>query len=690
MEPLTLRRFFLSLLTLTVVILPGCSIGSFIGAYFNTYYNAQKAFNEAEAEVLATVQQQNLARTERPYLASFDAPPQTRTKFATVIEKCSKLLQYHPESKLVDDALLMIGKSYFYQNDLQSAERKFKELLSTYPESDLVLEAKLLLAQTHYRSDDKSAAATVAMELFEEAKAQGEDGITAEAGRLIGHIHRENKNYEEALRYFQVAAELAEIADDRAAMHRRVAEMHIHLGNYAKAAEAFARSEDVGSSYISKYRGLIGQARMLSKVGKHEESLALLEDMVRNMNFREFFGEINLEIGNVYRDEKDYRSAEEQYRYVDTAYARSEVAAHAYYQLGLLYEKHYGNYDSARVAYNRGRTEFPAAEVTAELIKRSEYFGKYFTYRNEILRNDSLRRVILSPPDTAATGRAETLHSDSTALGEIRSDTVRRAAPSVPPPPLDTVMARLAYNKSELASLFYTGLEVVDSAKFWYMRLLQDHPASVYAPRALYTLAQIFRQDSTVDPSYADSLLRKIVDESPMSEFALAARRTLGMPIPEKTTDSLEAKYRIAEQMMERGEYSGAVELFRRIAEHDTTSALAAKAQYAIGWIYENRKPDRDSSVAHYQRLLKRFPRSPYVSIVQPKLALVEAHRGSGSNEAPKDTPTSLEEQQKATQQPQGKIIPGTEEAQGKLIPGSLEAPADTLVDEVPKLRKKE
>ncbi len=678
MELLILQRFFLSLTTLTLLVLSGCSIGSFIGAYFNTYYNAQKAFDEAEAEVLGGAQQQAAVRTERPYLAPFDVPPQTRTKFATVIEKCSKLLQYHPESKLVDDALLMIGKSYFYQNELQSAQRKFNELLSTYPESDLALEAKLLLAQTHYRNNDKTAAAALAAELFEEAKARGEDALTAEAGRLIGHFHRENKNYEEALRYFAAAAELAATADDRATLHRRVAEMNIQLGNYAKAADAFARSEDEGSSYISKYRGLIGKARMLSKLGKHEESLALLEEMVRNTNYREFFGEISLEIGNVYRDEKDYRAAEEQYRYVDTAYARSEYAAHAYYQLGLLYETHYGNYDSARVAYDKGKAEFPQADITPEIVKRSELFGRYFTYRNEILRNDSLRRVILSPPDTSAAAAPDTTHQDSTSLAAGRTDSVVQRPPAVPPPPLDTVQARLAYNKAELASLFYTGLQVVDSAKHWYNRLIADHPTSQYVPRALYTLAQIAQQDSAAPPGTADSLLHVIVDRFPESEFAAAARHSLGLPPLERAKDSTEMAYRAAEQLMKQGEYAAALQSFRVIAERDTTSPFAAKAQYAIGWIYENIHLEPDSSIASYRRLVQRFPRSPYTSVVQPKLTVIDAERHKAAPDMPKDTTTVVP--------PQGKGMPADSV---KLLPSLQEMPKDTTVDEVPKLRIK-
>ncbi|MER3523053.1 MAG: hypothetical protein C4326_03055 [Ignavibacteria bacterium] len=681
MELSNLRRFFLSLIIiLALTNLPGCSIGSYIGAYFNTFYNAQKAFNEAEADVLGTSSPQTVVqRTERPYLAPFDVPPQTKAKFSTAIEKCSKLLQYHPDSKLVDDALLMIGKSYYYQNDLQAAQRKFNELLTSYPESDLALEAKLLLAQTHYRNNDLTTAMAVAAALLEEAQARGEDAITAETARLIAHVHRQSKNYAEALRHFTIAARLGATAEDRATAYRRIAEMHIELKEYKQAAEAFAKAEDEGATFISKYRGLIGRARMLSKLGRHEESLAMLEEMVKNNNFREFFGEISLEIGNVYRDQQDYASAEQQYRYVDTAYARTDVAANAYYQLGRLYETHFGNYDSARAAYDKGKFESPSAEITAELLRRSEYFAMYFTYRNEILRNDSLHCVILFPPDTTQLATRDTTTRDSTAHTPGKGDTLVTRAPTVPPPPLDTVLARLAHNKSELASLFYTALHVVDSAKYWYERLVTDHPTSRYVPGALYTLAQIARQDSLAPAQRADSLLRVIVERFPESEFADEARRVLGMPATVREEDTLALAYREAEGLIQQGDYTRALRRLQTIAKRDSSSPYSAKAQYAIGWIYENVQPNLDSSIASYERLVKRFPRSPYSSAVQPKLAVVEAERQKKNTPSAQDTTAIAPRTEKEPQKAPVKVIPDAPEAQKDSV----------FDDEVPKLRKK-
>jgi TolA-binding protein len=197
-------------------------------------------------------------------------------------------------------------------------------------------------------------------------------------------------------------------------------------------------------------------------------------------------------------------------------------------------------------------------------------------------------------------------------------------------------------------------------------------------PRALYTLAQIAQQDSTSPPGVADSLLHVIVVRFSESEFAAAARHSLGMPPVERAKDTVEVAYKAAEQLMKQGEYAAALQSFRLIAERDTTSPFAAKAQYAVGWIYENINLEPDSSIANYRRLVRRFPGSPYTSAVQPKLTLADAERHKTTSEMPKDTTTAV--------LPQGKGLPSDSL---KVLPSLKEMLKDSTVDEVPKLRIK-
>ena len=84
---------------------------SFSCAYYNTFYLARKDFNKAE---------ENRRNTPNPQVQT--------ALYTEAIKKASKLLEFYPKSKWVDDALLLIGKSYYYQAEFTKAERKFREL----------------------------------------------------------------------------------------------------------------------------------------------------------------------------------------------------------------------------------------------------------------------------------------------------------------------------------------------------------------------------------------------------------------------------------------------------------------------------------------------------------------------------------------------------------------------------------
>ena len=412
--------------TLILISLAGCSVGDFIGAYFNTYYNAQRLFSEAEEELS---KQSATRQTEKVFLAPIAVPAATKTKLTSVIEKCSKLLQYHPESELVDDALMMIGKSYYYQNEHQKAERKFREILDGYPGSDLAFEAKLLLSYTLYRMNDMAKAANVAKELVDTTKLEEPD-IAANASVLLAEIERENENYEEAISHYQKAAELGESADGRTDSYMKLAELYSLKGDDKSALEAYRRAEESSTSYSSKYQARMGQARKLSKLGNFEAGFELLDDLRSNSNNKDFFGEIELEIGNVFKTMNDVEAAIAQYVYVDTTYARTEASANSYYQLGHLYETILVQYDSARIAYNKGKTEFPQARITESLVYRSEYLNKYYTFQKEISKYDSLRALILNPPVITTPAQNE----NSTDSSAATSDTSALFRPERPAP----------------------------------------------------------------------------------------------------------------------------------------------------------------------------------------------------------------------------------------------------------------
>jgi tetratricopeptide (TPR) repeat protein len=605
---------------------PGCSVGEFIASYFNTYYNAQRTFTEAEDEVW---NQPDTKMTGRNYLITITTPPTAKTKFTSVIEKCSKLLQYHPESSLVDDALMMIGKSYFYQNEFQKAERKFNELMSGYPTSNMVPQARLLMACGFYKLNDRKGAVALAKDLVDYGLKNGEEAIAGRAALVVAQIALDDKNYADARAAFQQAADYAENPELRTTALLNLADIFEKTGDWQNAETSYRRAADASNNYSGEYKANIGVARAISRQGRYDAALTFLKTLRSNTNNKDFFGEIDFETGNVYRDMNDITEAIDQYIFVDTTYARTENSARSYYQLGLLYETRLFRYDSARTTFARGRVEFPLATVTPLIIRRSDYLNRYFQYRNDIARYDSMRARVLAPPDSAVTAR------DSAAVDTTQA---RTRAPKPVDLPLDSIDARLANAKSELAALFYATIGLSDSASAWYRRLLSDHPTSAAVPRALYTLAQIVGQDSTAAPGTADSLYRDLIQRFPGSDFAIEGRRILGLPAVKKETDPAEQSYVRNEKLFLGGNAVEAADSMKMLGERYPASPYAPRALYAAGWLYEQNLALPDSAIALFERLRARFPGSRYAIRVAPKLLEVDLKRKADRERAVKDS----------------------------------------------------
>ena len=147
---LLMRRCFLLLLGL-LFLLSGCSSGSFVGkrfdnftAYYNKFFNAKKKL-EAGIEAMER-QDQPIDRST--YISIFSANTQAATsaEFHDAIQKGADILREHPDSKWVDDALMLIGQAYFYQHNFVGAEQKFREVIEVSP--SLADEARFWLART--------------------------------------------------------------------------------------------------------------------------------------------------------------------------------------------------------------------------------------------------------------------------------------------------------------------------------------------------------------------------------------------------------------------------------------------------------------------------------------------------------------------------------------------------------------
>lgn len=595
------------LLPLFAFLLIGCSVFSGIGdaissgydntiSYFNAYYNADRLFSQAEEEILKAEKTGRVGGFPSGEQQSI-IPASARQKLIVVNEKCSNILSFHPQSALVDDALLMIGKSFFYQTEYLKAERKFTELLSQFPTSSLLPEAELWLVKTMIRLGKNDEALAAAQSLAEEASGEGANDLAGETFSWIGDLHVLMGNKAKALESFQKAEALA--SDDWLLSSSRMKSGRIlfSLGEYARATSAFLKAAELAEDPSIQFAATLEAVRSLRTAGQYEAALQLAEEMLSDFRFSRWSKEVLLERGLTYAARGDRAKAMDDYKFVDSTSARTEIGVKAAFELAVLLENQEGDYRGARDAYSKALS-YPVPSIVQQARRRLNALNRYLLLHDQMVVHDSL----LSADMTGASQR------DSLPSKPNRAN-------------LDSLKLQKAKVAYDLGEVFYSELEKADSAVFWYREALTASLDSTRAARILFVLAELARTHP--QGGYGDSkdLYQRLMENYPNSVFTREAKIQLGMEVPRLETDAAETLYASAEQLLDTGKPGQAIVGLERILRDFPWSPYAAKSRYAIAWIYEYRLQQPDSALIHYKAVADFYGNSTYASSARMRVA---------------------------------------------------------------------
>lgn len=428
------------LLFFAAFLLQGCVVWEFVEVrwqnatgYFNTYYNAQRTFDQAVAEIEQRKTErasdpnalpggppmdipEDIPEEERRQLQQdmmmmhSSVPSSALVLFDKVIAKCSRILINYPKSKWVDNALMLIGKSYYYKNEPLRAERKFQELLDRYPESNLVPEAILWLGKSYVRLDRYELAEEMLQRAIKEAVEEGEADVASMAYFELGNMYIITGDREEAVRRYEQAADFAADRDQRLEVQLALAREYERIGEKEKAASAYRDIFKLDPSTELAFIAELNYAKLSRENKNLDEASNTLINMLENPLYLDYDSKIQLEIAHLYyayhkrykgvddslaRDA--FQAAMEQYTYVDTTFTGVPEASDAFYAKARIYEKDLGDYDNAFENYEKAKLAFPGAE-SAQLSKRkAKIFGDYRKLRNQISMKDTTLFFVLNP-----------------------------------------------------------------------------------------------------------------------------------------------------------------------------------------------------------------------------------------------------------------------------------------------------
>ena len=666
------------------------------GTFFNKFYTALDDYDEAmkdyKASSIATYNRRLDSLNIVPAIS-----PTAKEHLNKVIERCSKIIQYNKNTRFLDDAVLLIGKSYYYMGAYLQAERKFSEFLSKLTKSEFSDEALLYLGRTKLRLGSKEEGVKILTNLLENTK---DLEIKAGTAFELGINALSENNYKEAVEYIRNSINYTK-EDEKKAEKQYILAKILVLHDPTKAYKEYNNVLDNTSDFDLTFYSKLNYAKSLNYIKEYAKAYSILTDLSKKYReYPEFKQLAELEIANNLFLQEKYKKAIKKSFDVIIDFQNTRVSSDAYYFLAKYYEDIERDYLKALVNYKKVLEEFNDADYSTISDKRVRTLDRYFTllatindtvkgeiptvnaelekYREEILKERGIEPIkekegqdegqeegkgggFVNKLD-ALRGLNQINHFDSIKILEEK-DTLDNSKSSE-----DSLLTELTELESkeenkfnaylELAELFLYELNHIDSAVYYLKTAIQTNDDIERESKALYTLATLYK--NTNNTKEANEIFNQIIIDSPNSVFANESRKILGLSLIEIDSDPAEPLFKEAEQNLLTENYEKAIELLRNIPSNHPESPYLPRSIYTLGWIYEYALNDKDSAMSYYKTLKSFYPESEFASIINSKLEFWESleKSPSDSNQVLEESKIiSIEEEKKIEEENLDKVL---------------------------------
>lgn len=423
------------------------SITVFNCAYFNIFYNANKYYNLGIAPI---------KDNKSPNTAYLDK----------AIEKSSKILEFHPQSQYVDDALIIIGKAYMYKGEYTKAIRKFNELQTYYEKSEYIDESVFYTAKTYILQGETQIAEVYLRQLIEADNKWQPDAVFE-----LSDIYKEEQKFTNAI---DILRKYENIIDDRNTLFFKEAMLYYAADSLDASFEALeeVRMNRLPNQYRFDY--VILNALLLSSRNDYEKAYDMIN---RNIKFFTVNEQKNSLLLMKARILKALNRADEAVTLIDDILVQGRSIP---LKDSLLFEK--------AVILEQYEKEMDRAKDTYQVIV------------------DEVKQSPLLPEAQMKIMSIELMQS-------LQSDSI-------------TDEEKIAKNRFLLAEINYLSLERMEEALKLYSVVADSYPLSYYAPKSLFALSYI-KLNEYNDTVAAETYLNKLTENYPDADIYLEAEKLL-------------------------------------------------------------------------------------------------------------------------------------------------------------------
>ena len=571
------KRIYLFLFFLLVI--PGCSLWENFTTYFNLYYNADDLFNKCENQIKE--QEKDLFTTEPPAITG-----NVTTDLQKVIEKCSNILQFSPNSAYVDDALMMLGKSFYYQKSYLKSKKKFEELIATQPESNYLEEADLWIGKCDMRLRNFTEGLAKLDEVRKKAVEEGNDEILQDAF-IEEIVYR--KTIDDIPGAIELANEFLDASENdeiKADVWYEVGNLNVEIGELDNAVTAYRNVFEYSPDFDLEVSSKLKLGIALRETDHADEALSIFDDMKSEDKYSDKYSDIDLQLGITQASLGNYEEAVDQLMMVDTTYKNTPNSGAAKYELASVYQHGLMRLDSAAAYYKKAATSSLPKEYIDPAKDRNALFTRYTSFRNN-LNKYGKQLFYLENPD------------------EFKIDSVRYVEDSL----------AIAEEISKVKDLqeIWTGLDTLMRGKQDTTGFYQDSSKVV---DTLYTILKDSLQYVNRDSIF--SWIRKPKPEDSLLVFkfdSMLTNRTFDPNAKQKLEEEKRERETFATQLVaslpDTLKFKNNPPKRPKISE-DSLKTIIAKNQLDLGNLFLAELNFPDSSFSYYTSNINDYPNTPY------------------------------------------------------------------------------
>ena len=658
MSSLRPSAWWATVLGVALLLGTGCSSSSFVGrqydnftAYYNAFYNANKAF---EKGVEATASQRHEALDLSRYVMVFERPESTgqNQDLEEAIEKSAGILRDHPTSKWTDDALMLIGKSYFYQQNNVGAERKFREVIDLG--SDMEGEARFWLARTLFASNRLSEAAE-ALQNGLEAERDFE-AWTDRMHLLQGQLHVQRKQWEDAAAALRAGLDDSDVPDDvdaRAAL--LLGQVYETLNRPDLAEQAYDRAGDA-PRYELSYAGTVSALRVRGLGGQADDALKDLRSLRRDDKNNDRRAQLRLLQARVeWADQRphDARQTLRSVLYDDPdEQPRGVVRGRIHYTLGRLYRDAWNDFQKAAAHFDTAATDLeaigpqqdtgglqppPSPEAITDGQQQAERYASLADASRRVARLDSLLRLGRMPRDEfqafiaelqqkraeeeAARREAQAQRASAQRFA-ARSTSMRRGGRST--------TGSTTAGGGTAGFLFYKDPARVQEGRRSFERVWGDRPRTENWRRltALSGGRTQRNETASADTAATTPTAEPAPDADRDGAAASPSASRIDVSAVPRTSDAQDemeaeravARYELASALFLAAERpDSAATWYQRVMRQSGDQPVARRAMYALAEVRAAQEQD-DEARQLYRRIIQEAPQSAFAKRAQQQL----------------------------------------------------------------------